>query len=187
MFDNVTIDGWSLDDERNAGIMGIILYDYCEDVTDPSDPTELAALVAADDAIVICVINGEKPVGSDITKEINRACGTQTLITGRDVTVTFDSIWTEDNLANWEKINGESKLKFALITCNSEGKGNIVYYDTKTTLSVDDEITGNVEDGSILVKGTLTTRRKKGNLLPKVYDISTAMQTAVGCLDSECD
>lgn len=186
MFEDFDISGWSLETERSAGISALILWDYCATVTDPSDATTLTAAITADEASIVCIINGELPVGSDLTRDIVLSCGTQTVITGRDVTVNFDALWTKANLDSWKLINGTNKLKFALVTCNNEGKGNLVYFDTRTTLSVASEITGTAQDGSILVKGVLTTKRKKTALEPVPYVISEALADLIVCYESDC-
>jgi hypothetical protein len=187
MFENFDISGWTLEAERSAGISALILWDYCATVVDPSDATALTAAITANEASIVCIINGEKPVGSDITRDISLSCGVKTIITGRDVTVNFDALWTRANLDSWQLINGTNKLKFALVTCNAEGKGDLVYYDTRTTLSVDDEITGTAQDGSILVKGVLTTKRKKDALNGKPYAISEGLAALITCEEADCD
>jgi hypothetical protein len=180
------IDPFSINAEVQAGICSLVLFDPC--ITLPEDPTDadaLAALIAAGEATIICLKNGEKPQGTDVTKTITTCKGERTKVTGRENVFNFQTLWSANNLTSFDEINGK-EIPFLFVTSSTNEKPVAKLYP-KGTISVDDTFTGNAEDGTVEIVGTLTAKTLLPNLMGTPFDALTAEFLAlVACDDTDC-
>ncbi len=185
-FNNWEIDGFSVNSEVQAGICSLVLFDPCITMPgDPTDATALTALINAGEATIICLKNGEKPEGTDITKTVTTCKGEKTKVTGRENVFTFQTLWSENNVTSFDEINGK-EVPFLFVTSSTNEKPVAKLYP-KGTISVDDTFTGNSEDGTVEIVGTLTSKTLIPNLMGTPFDdLTSDFLALVACDEEDC-
>lgn len=107
-------------DYKLGGISAMIIGACGTELVDPSDATEVEALIAAGTAILVQDIRMAVPAGSPITVDSPIGCGTAIRINEDRTATMFDANVTDENNAFYNDLNNRKISFFMAYLCDSD-------------------------------------------------------------------